>query len=138
MSIIKIDEELNKSEEVADFLLFLINENTLSLPKLSIPQILMAKLRPGLVAEIITSSIVSRFEEAGIPTGPLADGAPNVMEAFVKVFVEEFVDAIHNDLRIDLVTDPGATISAMGANAGGPVASVGATVAPHTGIGIAR
>lgn len=135
---VAIDEDLNVSEEVANFLLFLLNEDRVQLPKLSIPQIMLAKGRPGLSAEILASSIISRFPEAGIPTGPLVGGATNVMESFVKIISEEFVDAIQNDLRVDVVTDAGATVSASGGNAGGPVVCVGATVAPHTGIGIAR
>jgi len=138
MAAVSIDEELNISEEIANFMLFLMNEDRVQLPKLSIPQILLAKGRPGLSAEILSSSIISRFPEAGIPTGPLAGGATNVMENLIKIMCEEIVDAIQSDMRIDVVTDAGATISASGGNSGGPVVSVGATVANHTGIGVAR
>lgn len=137
MTAIAIDENLNVSEEVADFLLFLLNENRIQMPKLSIPQLLMAKARPGLSAEVLSASIISRFGEIGIPTGPLADGAPNVMEAYTKVMSEEIISTIQSDMRVDIVTDAGATVSASGGNAGGPVVCVGATVAPHTGIGVA-
>ena len=104
----------------------------------SIKEIIMAKGRPGLSAEILSSSIISRFPEVGIPTGPLVGGATNVMENLIKVICEEVVDAIQSDMRIDVVTDAGATVSASGGNSGGPVVSVGATVANHTGIGVAR
>lgn len=138
MAIVPIDENLNVSEEISDFFLFLLNEDRVSMPKLSIPQILLAKSRPGLSSEILSSSIISRFPEIGIPTGPLVGGTTNVMENFVKIMCEEIVDAIQNDLRVDVVTDAGATVSASGGNAGGPVVCVGATVTPHTGIGVAR
>lgn len=138
MAAIPINEELNVSEEIANFLLFLLNEDRVQLPKLSIPQMLLAKGRPGLSAEILSSSVISRFPEAGIPTGPLEGGADNVMENFVKILCEEVVDAIQSDMRVDVVTDAGATVTASGGNAGGPVVCVGATVAPHTGIGVAR
>lgn len=138
MAVVPIDESLNVSEEISDFFLFLLNEDRVSVPKLSIPQILLAKSRPGLSSEILSSSIISRFPEAGIPTGPLVGGATNVMENFVKVMCEEIVDAIQNDLRVDVVTDAGATVSASGGNAGGPVVCVGSTITPHTGIGVAR
>lgn len=137
MAVVKIDSELQKSEEVADFLLFLLKEDRVPVPKPSIPQILLAKTRPGLNAQILTASIISRFEEAGIPTGPLVGGTPNVMENFVKIVIEEIVAAIQNDMRVDIATDPGAVVSAAGANAGGPVAVVGATTAPHSATGIA-
>lgn len=137
-STIPIDESLNISEEIADFFLFLLNEDRIPVPKLGLLQILAAKARPGLNAEILSSSIISRFDEVGIPTGPLEGNAPNVMENFVKVLCEEFVDAIQSDMRVDLAYDAGATVSATGANSGGPVQVVGATVVPHTGVGIAR
>lgn len=138
MAAVPVDESLNISEEIADFLLFLLNEDRIQLPKLSIPQMLLAKGRPGLSSEILSSSIISRFPEAGIPTGPLVGGATNVMENFVKIMCEEIVDAIQSDMRVDVVTDAGATVTASGGNSGGPVVCVGATVAPHTGIGVAR
>ena len=138
MSVIAIDENLNVSEEVATFLLFLLNEDRIQLPKLSIRQILLAKARPGLSSEILSSSIISRFPEAQIPNGPLVGGTPNSMEIFVKIMCEEIVDAIQDDMRIDVVTDPGAAVTASGGNGGGPLVAVGATTAPHTGIGIAR
>jgi hypothetical protein len=135
---IQVDQELNMSEEIATFMLFLLHENRFQLSRLSIKQILLAKTRAGLNAEILTASVVARFPEIGIPTGPLIGGTPNVMEKYTNVLLEEIVDAIQGDMRIDVVTDPGATVIANGGNAGGPVVAVGATTTPHTGIGIAR
>ena len=138
MAAVAINEDLNIAEEIANFLSFLLNEDRVQVPKLSIQQILLAKGRPGLSSEILSSSIISRFPEIGIPTGPLVGGATNVMENFVKVVCEEVVDAIQNDLRVDVVVDPGTTVSASGVNAGGPVVCVGATIVTGTGIGVAR
>lgn len=137
MAVIGINPDLQKSEEIADFLLFLLKEDRIKIPKPSIQQILLAKTRPGLSAEILTSSITSRFEEIGIPTGPLVGGTPNVMENFVKIMMEEVVSAIQTDMRVDIATDAGAIVQASGANAGGPVVAVGATTAPHSATGIA-
>jgi len=137
MGIITIKPEANKSEEVADFLLFLIRENRIEFPKLSLFQLLLAKTRPGLSSELISSSIISRFDEAGIPKGPLVGGAPNVMENFTKIIAEEFVSAIQDDMRVDIAVDTGITVQASGANAGGPVVAIGSSIAPHTGIGVA-
>jgi len=136
--MLKIDQGLNKSEEIANFLLFMLEEDRIPVPRLTMGQILFAKGRPGLNADLLASSCVSRFDEAGIPTGVLADGTPNVMEALMKIMAEEYVDAIQNQMRIDVVVDQGALLTANGANVGGPVASVGSTTAPHTGIGVAR
>lgn len=137
-SVIPIDSNLNKSEEIADFLLFLLNENRITLPKLSLPEILLAKARPGLSSEVLSASIISRFEEIGIPSGSLEGGHPNVMENLVKVMSEEFVGAVQNDMRIDIAVDAGMSVTTAGANAGGPVTSQGASTAPHTGVGVAR
>lgn len=137
MAVIGIDQNLQKSEEIADFMLFLLKEDRIKVPKPSIQQILLAKTRPGLNAEILTSSITARFEEAGIPTGPLVGGTPNVMENFVKIMMEEIVSAIQTDMRVDIATDPGAVVSASGANGGGPLVAVGATTSPHSATGIA-
>lgn len=137
MAVIGVEPELQISEEIALFLLFLLNEDRIPVPKPSIQQILLAKTRPGLNAEILTASIISRFEEAGIPTGPLIGGAPNVMEALIKIIVEEFITAIQTDMRVDIATDPGAVVTANGANGGGPLVAVGATTAPHSAVGIA-
>lgn len=137
MALIVIKEEGNKSEEVADFLLFLLRENRIEFPKLSLFQILLAKTRPGMSSELISSSIISRFEEAGIPKGPLVGGAPNVMENYTKIIAEEFVSAIQEDMRVDVAVDTGITVQASGGNAGGPVVAVGASIAPHTGTGVA-
>lgn len=137
-AVIPIDSNLNKSEEVADFLLFLLNDNRINLPKLSLPEILMAKARPGLSSEVLASSIISRFEEIGIPSGSLEGGHPNVMENYTKVLTEEIVGAIQTDMRIDIAVDAGMSVTTAGANAGGPVTSQGASTAPHTGVGVAR
>jgi len=138
MSVIGIDPELQKSEEIADFLLFLLKEDRIKAPTPSIKEILLAKTRPGLNAEILTASITARFEEAGIPRGPLVGGTPNVMENFTKIVVEEFISAIQTDMRIDIATDAGAIVQASGANSGGPVVAVGTTTSPHSATGIAN
>jgi len=138
MACIKIKDELNKAEEIASFMLFLLQQDRIPLPRLSIFQILTAKARPGLSAEILSASIISRFDEIGIPTGPLVGGAPNVMENLVKVMTEEFVDSIQSDMRVDIATDIGATIQGVGANAGGPVTAIGSVVSNGSGVGVPR
>jgi len=137
MEKVPVDSNLNIAEEIAAFFLFLLNEDREILPKPSLKQILAAKARPGLSSDILSASIIARFPEIGIPTGPLVGGSPNVMEEFVKVVCEEFIDAIRSDMRIDVALDPGAVVVANGANAGGPVVAVGSTTAPHSGAALA-
>lgn len=138
MPLIEKDENFNKAEEVADFLLFMLREDRVGLPRLNIFQILLGKLRPGMSSEILTASITSRFNEIGIPNGPLEGGKPNVMENYTKVMSEEIVNSIQNDMRVDVAVDPGMSVQASGANGGGPLVAVGASTAPHTAVGIAR
>jgi hypothetical protein len=137
MPFIDIDPSLNIAEEVADLLLTFISDAAEFNRSLTVYEILAEKVRPGLNAEILANSIVSRFKEIGLPNGPLVNGAQNVMEAFVVVLCEEIVDALQNDMRIDIGIFPGGTVNANGANAGGPVAAVGTTVTAQEGIGIA-
>jgi hypothetical protein len=93
------------------------------LPK--IPPVLLAlgaPSRKGLNKKLIASKIISRFSEVGIPNGPDAAGNANVMEAFAALVVEEIIDAICFDARVDISFRPqGIMFVGTGGNAGGPV-----------------
>lgn len=136
MACIKIDEKLQKSQALADFFDFLLMENRLKIPRLSLPKLLLAKARPGLDSEVTTTAVISRFSEIGIPTGPLENGKPNVMEAYTRALIEELYDSIQSEMRVDVAVDQGMIVTSAGANAGGPVASTGSNPAPHTAVGI--
>lgn len=138
MAFIDIDPNLNAADDVADLLLTFINDTYEANRGLTVYEILSEKVRPGLNAEVLANSIVSRFKEIGLPSGPLVNGAQNVMEAFVVVLCEEIIDAIQNDMRVDVGIFPGGTVNANGANAGGPVTAVGTTITAQEGIGVAR
>lgn len=138
MAFIDIDPSLNISEEIADLLLTFIEDSVEFSQGLSVYQILAEKMRPGLNAEILSNSIISRFKTIGLPSGPLVNGAPNVMEQLVVIICEELIDSIQNQMRIDIGIFPGGTVNANGANAGGPVAAIGTTVNAQEGVGIAR
>lgn len=137
MACIKIDDKLQKSQDLADFFSFLLLENRLKIPRLNVFKILLAKSRPGLDSEVTSNSIISRFSEIGIPTGPLENGKPNVMEALVRIITEEHFDSIQSEMRIDTAVDQGMIVTSAGGNAGGPVASTGSNPEPHTATGIA-
>jgi hypothetical protein len=138
MALYSIDPSLNKSEEIADMLNYLITDDRKGLPKLKLQEIIFAKKRLGLDPDIISSTIISRFPEIGIPNGVLQDGTPNVMEKLVSVICEELVDAIQNQMRVDIAVDPGMQVISQGASASGPVLSNGSNLQPHTAIGVAR
>ncbi len=139
MALIPIDDSLNISEELADLSLSFIVDSFDFSRNLTVYEIMAQKaLRSGLNSDNLATNIIKRFKEAGIPSGPLVNGATNVMEAFTVILAEEIVDAIQNEMRVDVAVFPGGMIQAAGANAGGPVASVGSTINAQSGIGIAK
>ena len=139
MAVIPIDESLNISEELADLMLSFVTESFSSVRDLTPFEILVEKnLRAGLNADNLATNIMKRFKDVGIPSGPLVNGATNVMEAFTVILAEEIVDAIQNQMRVDVAIQPGGTIQASGGNSEGPVASIGSTINVQTGTGIAR
>lgn len=91
----------------------------------AIPSLLLAcelKRRPGLSAIALTSSIISRLNEAGITTGVNADGSQNKINQFVRIFCEEVVKEIKDNGVVTAVLEPGTIISrGQGVSAGGPV-----------------
>lgn len=137
MGCIKVDEKLQKSEELSNFILFLFQENRIKIPKLGLFEILLSKLRPGLDSDSISSEVISKFEKIGIPSGALEGGQPNVMEEYTRVLTDEIVSAIQTDMRVDIAVDQGMTVISTGGNSGGPVASTGSNPAPHGGSGLA-
>jgi hypothetical protein len=137
MGCIKPDKSLQDSEGLAKFISFLFKENKRTLPKLSLFEILLAKYRTGLDSDEISESIISKFNTIGLPSGPLADGATNVMEEYTKKVVEELVYAIQNDMNVQVAVEPGLPVTASGANSGGPVVVVGQSTGPHGGTALA-
>lgn len=138
MGFIKIDSSLQKSDDIANFFSSLITDERNVLPKLSLPTIVRAKNRPGLDGNALANSIIARFKETGIPNGPLSEGVLNSMEELVKVMCEEIVDAIQNEMRVEVAVDQGMQVVSNGANAAGPVPSTGINPRTHSATGIAR
>ena len=137
MAIIQIDPKLQKAQELADFFSFLLMENRIKIPRMNLLKILTTKARPGLDPDVTSNSIISRFKEAGIPSGPLEGGHPNVMEAYTRILTEEIFDSIQGEMRVDVAVDSGMIVTSAGGNAGGPVASTGSNPSPATASGVA-
>lgn len=136
MGIIPIDEDLQISDEVSDLILGLITNSRIPMPKLSISALFMAKIRPGMDPTVVASTITSRFPEANIPSGPLPGGTPNSLEVLVNIMCEEIVGAVQDDMRVDVLLDPGQQITSFGANAGGPIVTQGSNITPWLGTGV--
>lgn len=99
-----------------------------------------AKLRPGLSARNITSRIISRQSEAGAPTGDLYSEGNNISEAMELIRVQEIVNAILTELKVEIAIAPGSiqTTSLGIGNFGAPVASTGMNTNIVGGDGIVR
>lgn len=97
-----------------------------------------AKLRPGLSASEIASRIISRMSEAGLPVGDVFGDGPNTTEALMVIIIEEIINSVLTEARIDIVIPPGAvsvTTTGVG-NMGAPVISQGANLKIVKGQGI--
>lgn len=91
-----------------------------------IPLYCEGMLRPGLSATVLASKIISRLPEIGIPTGPNPDGSENIVNKFVMVMCEEFVNALKNDAVVNTSLPTGKiSITGTGGNVGGPVQITG-------------
>ena len=100
--------------------------------------ILGGKLRPGISTISVVSNVIARQTEAGLPVGDVFADGPNTNELMVKIIVEEIVNTLLNECVVNVVIDPGIPVIVTGANAGGPVVSMGYTTLYGTGNGIIR
>lgn len=127
-------------KNVIDALSAAFNLNQTPLTPLPPPLILTGgNLRPGLSARKIAARVISRQSDAGAPIGALPDGSQSVAEAMEVIRIEEIINALITEAKIDVVIPPGISISAVGVgNFGIPVVSQGATTNFGTGQGILR
>lgn len=97
--------------------------NAVRPPMQAIPTILLiceAKNRPGLSAIALTSAIIQRFPEAGIPTGVNPDGSPNIIAKMTRIMIEEIVNEIKNNGKVIIGAEPGqTTVTGVAAGVGG-------------------
>jgi hypothetical protein len=105
-------------------------------PPIAPPLILTTAGRPGMSANKIAAAIIARQTEAGIIPGTLPSGELNPAEQMEIIRIEEIIKALTQEARITVAVQPGIPITAAGGNAGGPVASEGATVSFGTGYGV--
>lgn len=105
------------------------------------PQLLVvgAKLRPGLSPTNIASRVISRQSEAGAPVGAIFSENDNIMEPMIVVMVEEIVNALITEAKIEVAIAPGVQVTTTGVgNLGGPIISQGATTNIASGAGVIR
>ena len=107
-------------------------------PAQTIPPFLMlvgAELKSGMSARELAANVISRMEsEAGIPMGDIFGDGPNAISEAVLIQSQEHISHIQQKASIQTVIKPGSVqVTAVGANAGGPVVVQGSNATP-TGV----
>lgn len=116
--------------------------NKARVPFVPIPAILLlcsVFRRPGASCMIAAANIIKRQSEFGAPTGALPDGSKNMMNALIYINACETMRELRENAVVEVVIPPNSiVINSFGANAGGPVASVGTNTLPIKGYGIIK
>lgn len=105
------------------------------------PPLLMvgAQLRPGVTSSEIASRIISRQSEAGLVVGDVFGDGPNTAEAMEVIRIEEIMNALLTEAKIEVVIPPGISVTTIGVgNLGIPVISQGVTTNIAVGSGVIR
>lgn len=95
-----------------------------------------AKKMTGISAKGLASNIIARGSEANGAVGDVFADGPNVDEAKALIMAEEIVDMILTKAVVNLVVQPGVSVTTVGGNAAGPVVSQGYTTTLGVGQGI--
>lgn len=83
--------------------------STLRPPVIPIPPILLLCEiidRPGLSAISLTSNIIARLPEIGIPTGVNPDGSANMICQYTRIVAEEVIKEIQTNGVVDCAVPP--------------------------------
>lgn len=103
------------------------------------PQLIFlgAKMRTGMSAKQLASRIISRQSEAKLISGDVFADGGNTHEAMEVIRMEEIVNMLTTEARVNAALDPGLQVTTIGVgNLGIPVVSQGATVNVGTVTGI--
>lgn len=88
--------------------------------------------RGGLSAQQIAARIIARQQEAGAPLGVLIDGGDNISERMERIRVEEIVNALLTESKIEIAIPPGIPVAVA------PLGGAGATSSFAKGLGVIR
>lgn len=86
-----------------------------------------ANNKSGLSAREIAKEIIIRQQEAGAPIGPLPDGSDSITEKMEVIRAEVLIKHLIQNAKITVVVPAGISLTATGANSGGPVVVKGLT-----------
>lgn len=111
-------------------------QNKLSIPLIPISAIMLlcsTIKRPGMSPMLITAKIIDQLGEKGIPIGVNIDGSPNLMNQMYFTMVDQIINSIKMDGKVEIAISPGAIVSSGFAN-GVPVMSNNVNVVSGSGI----
>ena len=98
-----------------------------------------ANLRPGVTSSEVASRIISRQSEAGLVVGDVFGDGPNTAEAMELIRIEEIMNSLLTEAKIEVVIPPGVSVTTIGVgNLGAPVVSQGVTTNIAVGNGVIR
>jgi len=100
-----------------------VQKRTESLP---LPLLLASRLRKGFSKTSAFLRVISKFEELGLPTGPMPDGSPNLMLASIKSIIDGIDDEMAENGRVDIGVAPLTVI--LGRNSTNPISIYGIPV----------
>ena len=107
-----------------------------------LPSVLLyctAMKRPGISASETAAKIITDNAALGIETGTNPDGTPNVVNQFTYNITKHVFDEIKRNAVVQVAVPVGCImVETNGANAGGPVVSVGTNTITTTLKGIIR
>lgn len=93
--------------------------------------------RSGMSASRTASSAIAGNASLGIKTSENPDGSPNMVNEFTYNIVNSVIDALKTDAVIHVAIPAGSlSIQSNGANAGGPVVSIGTNITNTVAYGI--
>jgi urease gamma subunit len=131
---------INSISGVLNVILTAFNIPEAPVSELPPPLILIgSKLRTGLSASAIAARIISRQSESGRQVGDVFADGPNVEEAMEVIRIQEIINAILTEAKIEIVVPPGVGVTTIGiGNLGAPVLTQGATTTMGVGSGVIR
>ena len=139
-SELSIDGGVSSIQNVINLILAAFKAPKQPLTPLPPPLLLVGgKQRPGVTSSEIASRIIARQSEAGLIVGNVFEDGPNTAEAMELIRIEEIINSLLTEGKIEIVIPPGVRVMTIGTgNLGAPVVSQGVTTDIAVGYGIIR
>lgn len=116
--------------------------NSIKTPASVLPPFLLlctAIKRGGMSASRAASSAIASNSSLGISTSENPDGSPNMVNEYTYNIIKTVIDTLKNEAVVHVAIPTGSlSIQSNGANAGGPVVSVGTNITNTVAYGIIR